>query len=207
MDKFKVKQDKKSAKIKHKMEKLLISSAEKKEKVLRDAFDYHMQLARNELFGKFQNEKFKFAHRWEKELKILRKKDETVLEQLRKSMETEHAKDLIELEQLYEIKNKTISVKVNDKAEEGAEADESVLFNILQIKQINDELRKKNIELLVYKKRMNYILNGYIDFIENDLKIITELQKNQLNEAYTLLKNINNTEIEVINEYENFSCV
>lgn len=204
---FKIKQDQKSVRIKRKMDKLLISSAEKKEKVLRDAFDYHMRLARNELFEKFQNEKFKLAHQWEKDLGTLRETNETRLEQLRKSLETKHAQDLIELEQLYATEDTTTSAKVDDNAEEEDEDDESLLLSTLQIKQIDNELRERNGELLVYKKRLNHILNGYIDFIENDLKANTKLRKNQLNEAYTLFKNMSKTEIGIINEYENSSCV
>lgn len=207
MEEFRIKQHEQYIRIKRKMKKLLISLTEKQDKQLVDAFDYHMQLARNELFEEFQNEKFKLAYNWEKELEILREKNQKELVQLRKSLETKHAQDLIELKQCFEIKNKATPVKVDYEVEEKHEVDESILHSILQIKKLDKELRKRNGELLVYKERLNYILNGYIGFILKNLKANTKLRKNKLNEAYILLKNVSKTESRIINEYENPSCV
>lgn len=207
MDKCKIKIDKISIRIKHKMKKLWISLTEKKGKELKFTFDYHMRLARNELFEKFQNEKFNLAYQSEKKLKILREKNESVLEQLRKSLEMEHLQNLIELEQWYESKNKQIPVNVNDKAKEEDEVDESLLQSALQIQQIDHELQDKKRELLVYKKRLNYILQGYIDFIENNLNGNIKLKKIQLNKAKMSLKKLSISEIGKFNIHEDFSCV
>lgn len=201
MNKCEIKLEEKALKIMHNMNILLNVSVEENEKELRDAFHYQMQLARNELFEEFQNMKLDLEYRWDIELKTLKENNNQVLKHLQISLETEHVHDLIELEHWYDIRNKKTPVTANGnrhKVVNQNEPENGLLqcTQFRQFRQIDNELLEKNRELLVYKKRLQYILNGYVDFIENNLqaKLTSTTTKHHLNQAKTMLVHLSKTE-------------
>jgi len=96
------------------LKNILKMSAEKQEKEMRNEFNYQMQLARSELFEEYMEEKCECKIFWEKELKMIKEKNDRELKYLKVSMEAEYLENLIKLENWYQIqKRKKMLAQLN----------------------------------------------------------------------------------------------
>lgn len=140
----------------------------------RDTFNYHMQLARGELFEEYLNEKCEMELKWEKTVEALNENHARALKNLQVSLNEDHVQKMADLENWYEeqlirirpmvnIKNMTVEI------EQEHEVEDAIPYAI-QLHEIDIQLQNKRNELMIYKKRLVYVLNGYIDFVKNCLR-------------------------------------
>jgi len=103
-----------SNKIARCLKNILKMSAEKQEKEMRNEFHYQMQLARSELFEEYIEEKCECELFWEKEMRMIKEKNDRELKHLNVSIEAEHIQNLTELEHWYQIqKRKKMLAQLN----------------------------------------------------------------------------------------------
>lgn len=180
-----------------------------KEKELRNEFCYHVALLRSGWFEEFQNEQFENKLRWGKALDDQKKMNCKNLKHLRVSMEAEHIQNQTEVEHYYEMKDRSYSV-ANDnlKLELNRKDVDEITILDAKLAEIDKEFLKKGKELLVYKNKLEFVLNGYVDFTKNCFQEQSlTLSKEQLSHAKSLLEKINKMEIENHKEPEHRRCV
>jgi len=207
MDSFEVTED---AKIKREYSATAKNMLKSKEIKMRSEFCYHMKLAHGELIEQFLDEKCANKVRWEKELKALHENNSRELECLRECLETEHVRNLAELENWYETQSSIGPVEVVSVEQAEPDRDEDVVVEPLYTKQlceIDDELCEKNKELFVYKHRLKYVLCGFVDFVRNALRGRPILLEEHLASARLLMEKVNEIETRSLAEYESPRCV
>lgn len=170
---------------------------EAREKKLRDEFRYHMELARTELFEQFVEDKSICELRWEKKLQTLKENNCRAMKHLRASLEAEHIQNLHELELWYEVQNRNRPEENNNSMSKVINQDKLEKSSYEeQLRKLDDELLEKNKELLIYKNRLKYVVDGYIYFISNSLQKYPILLEKQLFQAKSLITKVNKIEIE-----------
>lgn len=175
-----------------------------RDKELKSEFCYHMSLVRSGLYEKFHNEKFESALRWGKALDEQREINCRNLKHLRVSLEAEHVQNLTEVELHYEMQDRRDSVHIDNLQRTLNRNDaDKIAFYDAKLNAIDKEFSEKGKELLMYKKKLEYVLNGYTDFIENSFQKQTQiLPEEQLSQAKSFMIKIKNIEIEIENHNE-----
>jgi len=168
----------------------LQKSVRLKEKELRYAFHYQMELARGEKYEEFMNVKRKCELRWQKIMKTLKDNNYRALKQLKASFEAEFIQNLTELEYQHdmEIRNRSnaiIDLPITDNREES----DRLLY--MQLSEINDNSSKKETELFIFKHRLKRVLRNYINYINSILsKFNPDILNKQLIQANLLIASV-----------------
>lgn len=188
--------EKKASRIVESISENLKHLLEEREKELREEFCYHMELARSELFEQFENDKNICELQWEKMLQTLRENNCRTMKHLRASLEVEHVQNLHELELWYEIQNRN-RLKENNQTNVVINQDELEISSYEeQLRKLDDEFLEINKDLIVYKNRLKYVVDGYIYFISNSLQKHPNLLERQLLQAKLLMTKVNEIKIE-----------
>lgn len=163
-----------------------------REKELIHKFHYQMELARGELFEEFLDEKRERELQQECALKILKENHCRALKRLRVCYEAEHVQNLTALEMWFKEQSRIRADETVTVKPVMSNQDEAVLLYETQIQEINEKLSEKRKELLVFQKRLKYVLNGYIDFVESVMpKFQPGLLEKQLIQAKLLMTRVN----------------
>lgn len=166
-------------------------SVKLKEKTSRNEFIYSMDLLYGELFEKFLDEKCRNRLRWEQAMDTLYENNCRTLRHLKISSEAECVQDLTELELWFEGQCQEIPVAVVNDVRTDVVRTKGYVLDVTQLNEIDNKLSERNAELLVYTKRLKYVLNSYIDFIPNRLRERPSLLQKQLIQAKSLMNNVN----------------
>lgn len=175
---------------------------------LKNEFCYSMALKKSRLFEVFQNEKFESKHGWAKALRDKKETNGKNLKRLRVSLEAEHVQNLTEVEISYEMQDRRSFIEIDDQQLElDRKGADEIAFYDARFCEVDKKFSKKSKELLVLKKKLEYILNDYVGSIENRFKkwqpdLVTE----QLFQAKSLLTKIKKIEIEYHEEREHTPC-
>lgn len=120
-------------------------------------------------------------------------------------LEAEHVRNLAELENWYETQNSIRPVEVVGAVVEQAEPDRDGDVELLytkRLREIDDKSRENNNELFVYKHRLKYVLNGFVDFVRNTLQGHPTLLEEQLASAQLLMEKVNEIDTRSLAECE-----
>lgn len=198
VDEFDMQVEEEAERLANEMDKQLKASIE----LCMNTFNYHMELARGELFEEYLNEKCEMELQWEKSVKSLKEKNAKALKQLQATSNADHAEKMAELEYWYEeqahlkpiLNMKNMTMKIN---REDDEMDHAVIPYAIRLHGLDVELQNKRNELAVYKNRLVRVLNGYMNFIEGCLQKHhgRNMFGKQLIQAKILLSKINKIEI------------
>jgi Fe-S cluster assembly iron-binding protein IscA len=167
-----------------------------------------MTLVRSILYEEFQNEQFECILWWRKALDKQNEINCKNLKHQRVSLEAEHVQNQTEVEYYYNMQVRRNSIDIDNLQRVlNRNSEKKIAFYDAKLNEIDKKFSEKCKKILVYKKKLEIILNGYIDFIENSFKKQSQiLPKEKLFQAKSLMIKIKNIVIENHKEREQTPC-
>lgn len=189
--------------VKNTLNKYFENMIQLREKELIHEFHYRMELARGELFEEFLDEKRARELQQECALKILKENHCRALKRLRVCFEAEHVQNITALEMWFKEQSRIRAEEIVTVKPVTSNHDEAEdLLYKTRIREINEKLSEKGKELLVFQKRLKYVLNGYIDFVRSIMpKFQPALLEKQLIQAELLMTRVNEIGMKESREY------